>query len=188
MSAPSGAIGASGASARRVTTTALLAALLAASAAVAIPFGAVPVTLQVFVVVLIALVVPRNWALLAVGTYLLVGAAGMPVFSGLRGGLGVLTGPTGGYLLGFLVGAPAGAWVRERLGRSVESVTAVDAAAGAATIVIVYLLGWAQLMLVAGMEPVGALVAGVAPFIVPDGLKAAAAVGIAPIVRRAIDA
>lgn len=172
-------------SARRVTTTALLAALLAAASAVALPFGAVPVTLQVFVVVLIALVVPPRWAALAVGTYLLVGVAGMPVFSGMRGGPGVLTGPTGGYLIGFLVGSSAGAWVRVRLARTVGSVTVVDAVAGAVTIAIVYSLGWLQLTLVTGMDPIAALVTGVLPFIVPDGLKTVAAVTLAPIVRRA---
>lgn len=182
---------ASHASARRVTTTALLAAMLAASAVVAIPFGSVPATMQVLVVVLVALVVPRGWAALAVGTYLLVGAAGMPVFSGMRGGLAVLTGPTGGYLIGFLAGAYAGAWVRELLsGRmtSVTSVTVVDAVAAAVTVVIVYTLGWLQLTFVTGMEPVAALLAGVAPFLVPDALKTIAAIVLAPVVRRAIAA
>lgn len=176
------------AAARRVTTTALLAALLAAAAVVAIPFGTVPATMQVLVVVLIALVVPPRWAALAVGTYLLVGATGVPVFSGMRGGLAVLAGPTGGYLFGFLVGAPAGAWVREQLQGGVESVAVIDSASGAVTVAIVYGLGWLQLMFVTGLDPIGALLAGVAPFLVPDALKAAAAIALAPAVRRAIRA
>jgi len=174
--------------ARRVTTTALLAALLAASAAVSIPIGSVPVTLQVLVVVLIALVVPRNWAALAVATYLLVGAVGLPVFSGLRGGLAVLTGPTGGYLFGFLVAAPAGAWVRTLLARGPVSSTLSDCLAALVVVVVVYALGWLQLMAATGMGPVAALAAGVAPFLVPDGIKAAAAVLLAPAVRRAAGA
>ena len=183
MSAP---LDASRASARRVTTTALLAALLAASAVIAIPLGSVPMTLQVLIVVLIALVVPPRWAALAVGTYLLVGAVGLPVFSGMRGGLAVLTGPTGGYLFGFLVAAPIGAWVRGRLARRVDSPMVADALAGALTVEIVYVLGWLQLMLVTGMDPTGALLVGVVPFLVPDALKAAAAIAMAPAVRRAI--
>jgi biotin transport system substrate-specific component len=175
----------SSASARRVTNTALLAALLAATAVVAVPFGTVPATLQVLVVVLIALVVPWRWAALAVGTYLAIGAAGMPVFSGMRGGLAVLTGPTGGYLIGFLAGAVAGAWVRERLWTDMKSATLVDTIAGVVTVVVVYGLGWAQLALVTGMGPLAALLAGVVPFLVPDGLKTAAAILLAPIVRRA---
>ena len=138
-------------SARRVTTTALLAALLAASAAIAIPFGAVPVTLQVLVLVLIALTMPRSWAAFAVGVYLLVGAVGLPVFSGMRGGLAVLTGPTGGYLLGFLVAAPAGAWVREVLDSRSAPTLVADAAVAAMVILIVYVAGWTQLVLVTGL-------------------------------------
>jgi len=173
-------------SARRVTTTALLAALLAVSAVVAIPFGTVPATMQTLVVVIIALVVPRRWAALAIGTYLVVGAAGMPVFSGMRGGLAVLTGPTGGYLIGFLVGALAGAWVRERLLPFFGSVMVLDTVAAVVTVSIVYLLGWLQLWLVTGMGPVAALLAGVVPFLVPDTLKAVAAIALAPAVRKAI--
>jgi len=171
-------------SARRVTTTALLAALLAVSAAVAIPFGTVPATLQVLVLVLIALVMPRDRAAFAVAAYLLVGAVGLPVFSGLRGGLAVLTGPTGGYLFGFLVGAPAGAWVRGLLGRTAPAVVA-DSVAAAVVVAVVYAMGWAQLVLITGMAPLAGLLAGVAPFVVPDALKATAAVLLAPSVRRA---
>ena len=171
-------------SARRVTTTALLAALLAASAAISIPFGTVPATLQVLVLVLIALVMPRSWAAFAVAVYLLVGAVGLPVFSGMRGGLGVLAGPTGGYLFGFLVGAPAGASVRRLLDRT-ASAAAADSVAAVVVVAIVYAIGWAQLVLVTGMSPVAGLVAGVVPFVVPDALKATAAVLLAPLVRRA---
>lgn len=171
--------------ARRVTTTALLAALLAASAAVSIPFGTVPATLQVLVVVLIALVVPRSWAAFAVAAYLLVGAVGFPVFSGMRGGLGVLAGPTGGYLLGFLAGAPAGAWLRARLGAMISSEAVVDSIVAFVVVAIVHAIGWAQLAFVTGMGPLPALMAGFVPFVAPDALKAAAAVLIAPSVRRA---
>lgn len=174
--------------ARRVTTTALLAALLAASAAVSLPTGSVPVTLQVLVVVLIALVVPRNWAALAVATYLLVGVVGFPVFSGLRGGLGVLTGPTGGYLIGFLVAAPAGAWVRSLLGRGPASGRGADGVAALVVVIVVYLFGWLQLMTVTGAGPAAALAAGVTPFLIPDVVKAAVAVLLAPAVRRAAGA
>jgi biotin transport system substrate-specific component len=171
--------------ARRVTTTALLAALLAASALFAIPIQPVPLTLQVFVVVLVALLVSPGWACLAVGTYLLVGAVGLPVFAHLMGGIGVLLGPRGGYLFGFLAGAVAGSWVREALTRAKASRIVGDAAAAIVVIVVVYVLGWGQLALVTGMGAGAALVAGVAPFIAIDALKAVAAVAVASGVRRA---
>jgi biotin transport system substrate-specific component len=171
--------------ARRVTTAALLAALLAVSAVVAVPIGAVPLTLQVFVVVLIALLVPPSWAALAVGAYLLVGALGLPVFAGARGGLGVLVGPTGGYLVGFFIGAVVGAALGRLAGRRLRPRWLGDALVGIVVIVIVYACGWAQLAAVAHLGASAAFLAGVAPFIVPDAMKAAVAVGLAPVVRRA---
>jgi len=174
--------------ARSITAAALLAALLAASAVIAIPFGAVPFTLQTAVLVLIALTQRPGTAALSVGAYLVIGAIGLPVFSGMRGGLGVLAGPTGGYLFGFLLGAVAGAWIRESLSGSVTSRVVVDALAALTVILVVYALGWLQLALVTSMGALPALLAGVAPFVIPDALKAASAVALAPVVRRASEA
>ncbi|MDZ4063077.1 MAG: biotin transporter BioY, partial [Coriobacteriia bacterium] len=96
----------SGSRTHTIAVAALLAALLAASAWITIPIGAVPVTLQVFVVLLAGLVLSPGSAAAAVGVYLLLGTAGVPVFSGGTGGFGVLLGPTGGYLVGFFFAAP----------------------------------------------------------------------------------
>jgi biotin transport system substrate-specific component len=171
--------------ARDITTSALLAALLAASAIIAIPAGPVPFTLQTLVLVLIALTQRPSRAALTVLAYLLVGFVGLPVFSGMRGGLGVLLGPTGGYLIGFWAGAVLGSWLRATLVASGRSGVATDALTAAVVIVVVYAFGWLQLELVTSMGAVPALLAGVAPFVVPDALKAAGAVALAPFVRRA---
>jgi biotin transport system substrate-specific component len=61
----------------------------------------------------------------------------------------------------------------------------VDAVAGLVVIVLVYAFGWAQLAFVTSMGAAPAFVAGVLPFLVPDALKAAGAVALAPIVRKA---
>lgn len=170
---------------RAITTCALLAALIAACAMIALPFGVVPGTLQIFAVVLTALVVPPAWAALAVGTYLLAGAVGLPVFAGFTGGFGVLLGPTGGFLWGFLLGACLGSWLRTALTRRGVRETLADVFAAAVVIACAYALGWAQLAFVAGLGPAKALYAGVAPFIIPDVVKAVAAVGVAAALRRA---
>lgn len=169
---------------REMVTAGLLAALLAASAWLAVPIGSVPVTLQVFVVVLIALVLRPQWAAGAVGTYLLVGAAGLPVFAGGKAGLGVLVGPTGGYLFGFFLGALLGAGVRLLLsGRSTRIVA--DSAAAAVLILVVYLAGWLQLAAVTGVGLAEAFAMGVAPFILIDVVKAIGAVAVATALRGA---
>ena len=80
---------------------ALFAVLIAVSAWVSIPFP-VPFTLQTCAVFLALMTLGGRRGSYAVLIYLLMGAAGLPVFSGFQGGLGVLMGATGGYLIGFL--------------------------------------------------------------------------------------
>ncbi|HSK46573.1 MAG TPA: biotin transporter BioY [Coriobacteriia bacterium] len=166
-----------------LVTAALVAALLAASAWITIPVGAVPVTLQVFFVVLAALLLPPRWAMASMGLYLALGAAGLPIFSGANGGLGVLLGPTGGYLWGFLLGAGTGALARTALEGRVRPVLA-DAIAALDVIAVVYIVGAAQLAFVANLTAGQAITAGILPFILPDLAKAAVAAVAASAVRR----
>jgi biotin transport system substrate-specific component len=163
---------------------ALLAALLAASAWVTIPVGTVPITLQVFVVILIALIMRPYWALATAMSYVLAGAVGLPVFSGMRGGVGVLVGPTGGYLLGFIAAAWFGAQLRCWMPKSRRESLAVDAAVSVAVVLVIYAMGWTQLTMVAGITWGEAFLVGVAPFLVPDAAKAVAAVGLTVALRR----
>ena len=168
---------------RQMTVAALFAALLAASAWIVVPIGTVPVTLQVFIVLLATLLLEPKWAAASVGVYLLLGSAGVPVFAGGVGGLGVLIGPSGGYLWGFALGAFVGAALRGKR-RDGAYVTAGDIAACAACVAIIYACGWAQLTLVTGASLVEAFAAGVAPFILIDAAKVVVAVGISAALHR----
>lgn len=141
-------------------------------------------TLQVFFVTLAALLLPPRWAAAAMAGYVALGAAGLPVFAGGQGGPGVLTGMTGGYLFGFLVGAPFGALVRQGLARRGVSGATADMEAAVVVVLVVYALGAAQMSAFVG--PAKALGLGVAPFVLPDAAKAAAAVIVARGVRRAV--
>jgi len=78
-------------------------ALMAAQ--ISIPLEPVPFTLQVLAVVLAGLLLGPRYGALAMAVYVLVGAVGVPVFAGFRGGLSVLFGDTGGYLLAYLLAA-----------------------------------------------------------------------------------
>lgn len=170
-----------------LATSGLVAALLCASAWIAIPVGAVPVTLQVFVVLLAALLLPPAWAGAALGAYLLLGAIGAPVFSAGQGGLGVLAGPTGGYLIGFLVAAVAGSLVRSVALRVLPSRAApmADVSAAVVAILAIYVIGTWRLAAVTGMGPAAAATVGVLPFIGFDAIKAAAAIIAATAIRKA---
>ena len=91
--------------------------LLYASAKVQVPFYPVPITMQTFAVLVIGMAYGPRLGGATVAFYLLQGALGLPIFAGTpeKGlGLAYLMGPTGGYLLGFLVAAVAVGWLAER--------------------------------------------------------------------------
>src|SRR5512133_1411896 len=89
----------------RLVWTALLAACIAAGAWLQLPIGPVPVTLQPLFIVLAGFLLGPARGAAAVALYVLAGVLGMPVFAGGKAGLGVLLGPTGGYLVGFILAA-----------------------------------------------------------------------------------
>ena len=82
--------------------SALFAALIAVGAMLSLPAGDVKFTFQLLAVLLAAGLLPVYDCAAAVFVYILLGAFGLPVFAGFTGGVGVLTGPTGGFVLGFL--------------------------------------------------------------------------------------
>ncbi len=87
---------------KNMALCALFAALLSVCAWLAIPLGDIYITLQTFGVFLCLATLGGKRGSIAVLVYLLLGAAGLPVFSGFRGGPGALLSTTGGYLTGFL--------------------------------------------------------------------------------------
>ena len=97
-----------------LTRMALLAALLCASAYIAfpIPITLVNVTAQTFVLNLVALLLTKEQAGVTVALWILLGAVGVPVYSGGRGGFSELAGPTGGFIVGFLIAAWLIAWLK----------------------------------------------------------------------------
>ena len=89
---------------REITRIALFAALLVICANIAIPLPiGIPFTLQVFAVALMAFTLPLKETMLAISLYIFMGLAGLPVFSGWRGGLvQTIASPTFGFILGFI--------------------------------------------------------------------------------------
>ena len=154
---------------RLVTITLLGSLLLTFSAKVQVPFYPVPMTMQTAVVFLLGLTLGPKLALATIGAYLLEGALGLPVFSGtpqLGVGIAYMVGPTGGYLLGFLLaGAICGIAARWGLQRM-----ALVVAVFLATVAI-YLPGLAWLSAFVGLEK--AISLGLEPFILGDLVKLA---------------
>jgi biotin transport system substrate-specific component len=141
-----------------------------------LPFTPVPVTMQNFVVFAGAALLGPRVAMASVLAYLGLGAAGLPVFSGWGAGAAYLLGPTGGYLVGFM----AAAWVVPALCRSHRGKNmGIFALAMVSGVAATYLCGAAWLYFFYGWEPRSIWLLGVAPFVMPDLLKAICAAAVA---------
>lgn len=180
--------------AQSIAFVGLTIALIAVGAWITVPIGPIPFTLQVFVIAFAFLVLPGWLPVAAIAGYLLLGAIGVPVFSGMRGGIGVLMGPTGGFLLGYLAAAFACVGIvhlmrgKSGTAESRARQIATGIAVGIAYLIITYICGWAQYMFVANVSAVQSFAVTVAPFVVVDLIKVAAAIFVATVVRRSVGA
>ena len=110
----------------------LFAALTVVGAYIAIPFplSPVPIVLQNLFVLLAGLLLGKKWGAASMAIYLLAGAVGLPVFAGGTGGIGHFAGPTGGYLIGFVLAAfVAGALGNKKNASTLSDVLAMTAGA-----------------------------------------------------------
>lgn len=151
--------------------TALGAALMALCAWISIP-AAVPFTLQTFAVFLVTGLLGLKCGTLSVVVYLLLGAVGLPVFTGFKGGLSALLGVTGGYLLGFVFTALAVGLITRFFGKRFP-VLLISMVVGLA---LCYTFGSLWFFKVytsaSGAIAMGTVLAKcVIPFLVPDAVK-----------------
>ncbi len=114
--------------------------------------------------------------------YVMLGLIGLPVFSGGLSGIGVLLGPTGGYLIGFIIGA----FVIGLISHSAKEGLAASVLAVVSGLFIIYLSGIVQLSVVLHISLWEAVVIGVLPFILFDIIKIAAALIIADKIRTIV--
>lgn len=98
----------------QLTTCALMTALMCILGPMSIPIGPIPVSLTNFIIFLSVYLLGMKGGTISYLVYLLLGAVGVPVFSGYQGGLAKLTGPTGGFLIGFIFTALIAGFVMER--------------------------------------------------------------------------
>ncbi len=132
---------------------ALFAAITAVLSQIAIPMPTgVPVTLQTFAVALCGYFLGAGKGAAALGVYLLIGAVGVPVYSGFKGGFQVLLGPTGGFIFGFIAMAfLCGLSFRKAAGTKLSPVLRI--AMGVAGVAACHLLGTLQYMIVTNVNP-----------------------------------
>ena len=161
----------SGLSAREISYTALGIALIAVCSWISVPMT-IPFTLQTFAVCLVTGLLGLKLGLWSVAGYILLGAVGVPVFSGFRGGPGALLGTTGGYIVGFLFTALIVGFAVGRYGRKLPALL-ISMALG---VLVCYAFGTAWFMVVyaRGTGPISLATAlgwCVLPYLIPDAVK-----------------
>ena len=165
---------------RGMVYASMFGALTAVGAYVMIPLPPVPVTMQTLFVDLAGALLGGPLAALSQVVYILLGVIGLPVFAGGKAGAGVLLGPTGGYLIGFVIGA----YVIGKLASLREKPGFFWLVFSIATgIAVVYLMGITQLMIVAKLDFGRAIAVGLLPPLPGDILKIFVSALIAPGIR-----
>lgn len=166
-----------------IAKCALLTALLIVSCFVTVPIGPVPFTLQTAVVILIGLLCSPREAAVATGAYLVMGAVGLPVFSGMTGG--IIRASTG-FLAGFFLGSVCAAGLRLLLVKLKLPAVAADVIASVVYMFIADALGLMWYVFFANVSPAEAFAIMVLPFIAVDCIKAVVAIIAAGAVRKAL--
>ena len=163
---------------RDICFISVFTAIIAASAQISVPMPAgVPFTLQTFAVLLAGVILGAKRGAAAAFIYIALGAAGVPIFSAFRGGLGVIFGATGGFILSFPIMAMcAGAFAARK-----PFLTAFGLVLGAAVNYTCGLLMFCAITS-SGLSEAAALC--VAPFILPDIIKMVLAGGIGASVKK----
>lgn len=170
---------------RNMILISLFAAIICISSyiTVTLPISAVPFTAQTLAIMLIALLLPVELSSAAVGLFLLLGAVGLPVFSGGASGIKTLVGPTGGYLFGFLAGTYLIGVMKSRF----KTLPGYFIAAIIGGIVVVYALGVPYLAYSLKMTLGKAFTVGALPYLLFDLVKAAVATGVAYKLRPTLE-
>lgn len=161
--------------------TGLMAAVTCILAPMTIPIGPVPISLTNLVVYLSLYLLGWKLATTSILVYLMIGASGLPVFSGFTGGIGKLVGPTGGYLMGFVVIAVVSGMIVDRCSSRV--VHFLGLVGGTA---LCYVMGTAWFCYVTDSTVGSALGLCVFPFIPLDLVKIALAIALGPVIRTGL--
>jgi len=165
-----------------LTMTAAAAAALGVVAPWSVPLGPVPISLCTLLLYLTALLLGPRWAVGAAAVYVLMGAAGLPVFSGFMGGVGHLAGPTGGYIFGYLPLTGICALFVKRVSNRWAYLGGM--ALGTA---VLYAMGTVWFCVQTGTGLGGALVVCVLPFLPGDLAKMLAALLVGPALRDRLE-
>jgi biotin transport system substrate-specific component len=168
---------------RWMVLASLMAALTAVGAYIHVPIGPVPIVLSTLFVLLSGLLLGSRWGLASMCLYLFVGAIGIPVFAGGKGGVAHFLGPTGGYLFGYVLAAWLTGFIAER-SRGILIFEILSVLMGSLAI---YSLGVPWLKMVTQMSWPKTFMVGMVPFLIGDAVKASVALILAHAVRPVLN-
>ena len=161
-----------------LTATALMTAVTCILAPLSVPIGPVPISLTNFVIFLSLYLLGWKKGTLSLLVYLLLGLAGLPVFSGFAGGISKLAGPTGGYIIGFIpMAIVAGIIIDKSHQRWIQIVAMIIGTA------ICYAFGTVWFCFQSGYTIAAALAVCVIPFIPADLIKIVIVTIIGPMIQ-----
>ena len=163
---------------KELILSAIFAAVISIFSVMAIPLGAVSITLGVFGILITAVILSPKLSVVSTAIFILLGIAGLPVFGGMRGGIGVILGPTGGYILSYIPMALIVSAMSEKKG----FFRALSACLFA--LILCYCLGTCQYMLITETPLEESLIVCVYPFVVFDVIKAVAAVILGQKIKK----
>ncbi|MDR0879203.1 MAG: biotin transporter BioY [Clostridioides sp.] len=169
---------------RDLTICAIFASLTAILSQISIPlpFTVVPLTMQIFAVGLAGIMLGGRRAFISLLLYVFIGAIGLPVFAGMKGGIGTVLGPTGGFILGFPLMALIVGYFSDKF--SSNKMNAIGLLLG---LLLDYGLGVAVFMFVTDMNIIQSLTACVIPFVPLDLVKIAMVSVIGAAVERRVN-
>lgn len=175
-------------SVKNLCIAAVLTALCCVLSPMSVQIGPVPISLGTFCIFLTAAILPWKLSVVSIIVYILIGAVGLPVFSGFKGGIQVLAGPTGGYLVAYpfmalIISLTVRSFVKKGAVFHIASMIVSMSLAMA----VCYLLGTAWFVISTGSTISAALSACVIPFIWADLLKIAAATLLGFSVTKALN-
>ncbi|MEJ9230182.1 biotin transporter BioY [Peribacillus butanolivorans] len=153
---------------RMMMVTALFAALIGIFAQITIPLPLVPITGQTLAIGLAATILGSRYGTSSVLLYLFIGAAGVPVFAEMSGGLSKIFGPTGGYLLSYIPTVYITGLILEKTRFTV----AIAFLANIIGMIITLIIGTVWLKYMASLTWTAAIASGFAPFVIVGTLKA----------------
>lgn len=169
---------------KQIIFAAVFVAIMAifAQIVVILPYTPVQISMSIIGVFLCGALLDTKYSCMAMCAYILLGAFGMPVFGKFSGGLGIIAGPTGGYIVAYpfmalVIGIALKKFKKNFLSCFLSMLAAL---------LICYALGTVWLMICTGMSLLAALAAGVYSFVIIDIIKAAISAGLAVVLTKRI--